>query len=114
MAHADYRIGHAARIYRPFISLPRARRSFNMRTISRFALAVVALGCTRPATALDRAQDARRHLGTCAGNELAFDGMPCEETADEFIIDYQLAFRGDYTAQRNLAYCFSGKCRPAV
>ena len=60
--------------------------------------------CIRDASAADWTSEARDYLGLCASRD------DCKKDQAMFVGEYQLAFRGDYTAQRNTALCLSGGC----
>lgn len=58
-----------------------------------------------------RADQAADHLGTCisASNEAS-----CKADRQQFAKEYQEAYKGNYQAQRNAAYCLSTGCDGAV
>lgn len=58
-----------------------------------------------------RAQDAQEHLGGCS---FAADVQWCEISRKQFADEFPQALRGDYQAQRNVAYCLSTGCDGAV
>jgi hypothetical protein len=57
------------------------------------------------------AQRPQLPLANC---DLANDPADCRQTQDSIKADYQKAWRGDYQAQRNVAYCYVYGCGEAV
>lgn len=73
--------------------------------------ALIALALCAAATGAAAASDLGYEPGNC---ELAADGGWCRQSAKDMARDWPKALRGDYQAQRNVAYCLSGGCDGAV
>jgi len=74
-------------------------------------MAVVLSG---PAAAQDKSAEAQNYITACTGNVPVQPGTTCEFQRAEFLANYQLAYHGEYTGQRNVAFCFRDGCDGAV
>lgn len=70
--------------------------------------AVLATACLLPIlTGTAGGQDAADHLQICPGGPQA---AACTGNRAEFRTEFSKAYRGDYQAQRNIAYCLQDGC----
>lgn len=77
--------------------------------IWRFAAALVAISCLTGAPAF--AQKADDYLGYCSeeDNVRSTQKQTCDDVQKEFKKWFQKAMRGDYQAQRNVAFAIGGR-----
>ena len=92
-------------------------KSLSARQASQaFLMCASAALCSSAVSGQELRSEARTFLGPCTGNDAPTSLMDtaCETTKAEFLVDYELALRGERAGQRNVAYCLLSGCSRAV